>query len=334
MVMFLVAQVIVFVYCGSDWLPHDRMVAAAHALPESPWRAPAIWAAERVRIFNNAGVALSRQVMHNAQGHRAYLLGDTARRAFWYYFPVALTIKMTLPMLLLLAAVAIVRVRAMFNWPLLAAAALLAFSLTCRVQIGIRFFLPLIALASVGVSISLSELCRKECSFRRRWMAVAMTALVGWSAAARRRDFSQRALLHQRPLGIARSRLRAFERFQLRLGPGDSGIGEMAQTKQVPRVAIWYFGTDPAADRELFLRVSPIGTSPSTVREEVKCRYLAVGTTILYGSYVDPEQTPIIGWLRRQPIVDRTQTFLIFDLDAAPADPHAIPAGPNQHPAP
>ena len=80
-----------------------------------------------------------------------YLLGRTDPRAFWYYFPVLLTIKLSLPLLVAPLALGLINRRSLVNWACLAAATLLLFSLVCRVQIGVRLVLPLVALAIVGV---------------------------------------------------------------------------------------------------------------------------------------------------------------------------------------
>lgn len=107
------------------------------------------------------------------------------------------------------------------------------------------------------------------------------------------------------------------------------GIPEMtrwSKAQQIPVIAIWYFGTDPDAQRPPFHSISLIGVSPAKIRSTAGCRYLAVSATILYGSYVDPAQTPALDWLRHRPIADRTRTFFIFDLDAADSEAKAVAA--------
>src|SRR5262249_44222515 len=115
-------------------------------------------------------------------GHSTYLLGETSPRALWYYFPVALSIKATIPLLVLNLGLALARPRALWNWPLLAALALLVFSLTCRVQIGIRFFLPLIALVCIGVSVGVVQATKNARAGRRWFISIATILLIMWSA--------------------------------------------------------------------------------------------------------------------------------------------------------
>lgn len=337
LVLFFIAQTLVFIYCGSDWRPHEKMAAAAHALPESPWRPPAIWAAEHFRVFNNAGVALSRQMMHNAQGHSSFLLGDTAPRAFWYYFPAALSIKTTIPVLLLLAGLLVIHPRALWNWPMLAAACLLLFSLTCRVQIGIRFFLPLIALAGIGLSIAWSRAeiwsrvstppypprfggsrggSRRRANLRLTLLSVASLVFVFWLAIESAIAWPNALCFTNGIWGPRDQGYKLLSDSNYDWGQGIPELAEWAQRHQTPEIAIWYFGADPAARRPPFHSVSLIGVSPTNIRSASGCRYLAVGTTILYGGYVNPAEAPALDWLRNRPIADRTQTFLIFDLEA------------------
>ena len=55
---------------------------------------------------------------HNVRGHGDYLLGQTHQRAIWYYFPVLLCIKFTVPFLLLPVVLTLWRRRVVINWPL------------------------------------------------------------------------------------------------------------------------------------------------------------------------------------------------------------------------
>src|SRR5262249_49498369 len=144
--------VLVLVYCGSDWQTQPALVRWAQKLPEGATRDAMVWLADNLRIFPNAAEGLVRQIKHNMHGHGTYLLGTIDSRSIWYYFPLALTIKLSVTALALPLVLVLVRPRALLNWAFLAALALLLFSLTCRVQIGIRLILPLVALALVGLA--------------------------------------------------------------------------------------------------------------------------------------------------------------------------------------
>jgi hypothetical protein len=321
----------VYLYCGSDWQPHDGLMAAAHALPEGTKREVATWAAEHFRVFNNAGVAMWRQIQHNAQGHSVYLLGETAPRAIWYYFPVALSMKTTIPFLLLALGLALLRPRALWNWPCLAAAALLAFSLTCRVQIGIRFFLPLIALACIGMSVALVQACREASAGRRRLVAAAATLLVGWSAIESALVWPNALCFTNELWGGTSRGFESLSDSNYDWGQGLPELADWPSANGALEVAVWYFGTDPAVHSLPFRDVGAevmASTDERQLRSAVGSRYLAVGTTLLYGSYVNPEKCEILKWLRAQPPIARTQTFLIFDLQGDDSIPKAVAALP------
>ncbi len=92
------ASRITFLYCGSDWAPETSFVKWAQTLAPGRLHDAMLWTSEHLRIFSNAGEGLVQQIKHNIRGHGAFLLGQEYRRAIWYYFPVALTIKTSLPL--------------------------------------------------------------------------------------------------------------------------------------------------------------------------------------------------------------------------------------------
>jgi len=86
---------------------------------------------------------------HNREGHRAYLFGDISQEGWWYYFPVVLAVKTSLPLLILavIGAVQVSRRRAAADSPLfvlvLPVAVVLGTSMTANINIGVRHILPL-----------------------------------------------------------------------------------------------------------------------------------------------------------------------------------------------
>jgi hypothetical protein len=89
------------------------------------------------------------QFWHNRVGHNAGLLGMYSPKGWWYYFPVAFSLKATLPFLLLsLAALGwgahrLLRRRdRRFLLPLAAFAVYAAVSMAGALNLGIRYFLP------------------------------------------------------------------------------------------------------------------------------------------------------------------------------------------------
>lgn len=110
---------------------------------------------------------------HNAGGHTSYLLGQERRTGWWYYFPVAVGVKTTLPLLLLAALGLALRARANFA-PLLAALAVAGICILGNLNLGIRHILVLYPLLALMAS---ALFCGP-----RRWVAVA-AALTLWHAA-------------------------------------------------------------------------------------------------------------------------------------------------------
>src|SRR5262249_2927274 len=99
-------------------------------------------------------------------------------------------------------------------------------------------------------------------------------------------------------------------------------------------IDVWYFGTDPAANKAPFhivpLHALPI-TDESQLRAQMTGQYFAVGTTLLFGSYCpDPGKQELIQSLRRRKPFARTATFLIYDLapEASTSEPTRTARGP------
>ena len=309
---------LVFVYCGSDWKQEPSFVEWAHGLPEGKFGGSMVWLAENLRIFTNAGQALVKQIQHNVRGHGVFLLGEVGRRAFWYYFPVALTMKLSLLPLLMPVVVAALRPRALANWALLSAAALLAFSLTYRVQNGVRLVLPLVALALVGLAGAVVQAFRESASgWRRGVLAAGAGAGIIWTAAAA-------VVVWPHGLCYTNELWGGTPRGYLLLSDSNydwgQGLKELARWQRLDGrgpLDVWYFGTDPML-RSLPLREvrfdMPSIRGPEDVIARVRGHYLAVGTTWLYGAYIPVDRQQRYAFLRARRPVARTMTFMIYDF--------------------
>lgn len=117
---------------------------------------------------------------HNAMGHVAYLLGEQRSQGWWYYFPIALAVKTPLPIIglvLLLVALGIRSPRSLTqprHYLLYAPILLyLLWSLTSRINIGVRHVIPMIPLTIIAVASLVP-------SARRTWQKLV---LVGLTAA-------------------------------------------------------------------------------------------------------------------------------------------------------
>lgn len=126
---------------------------------------------------------------HNAYGHPSYLLGRTSQYGWWYYFPVVLAVKTTLPMLLLVGIALLVyfaesgrvTVRGVL-YPLLAASLILLICMTSRIDLGVRHILAIYPFLAL---IACSLFAGTEDGGGRKSPAIAIVAfaLLAWHAA-------------------------------------------------------------------------------------------------------------------------------------------------------
>lgn len=317
-----------FLYVGSDWQTERTFVEWAHRLSSGTSRDVMVWLSEHLRIFSNAGEGLVQQVKHNVRGHSAYLFGRVADRAIWYYFPALLTIKLSVPVLVAVAYLLIARPRALANWACVAAAVLVAFSLTYRVQIGVRLVLPVVALGLAGLGAALAVAAREaEPGWRRRLFAGGALAGILWTATAAWAVWPNGLSYVNELWGGTRRGYRVVSESNYDWGQGLPDLARWQRRNGVAELDLWYFGTDPAVDR-LGVRVLPLHSLPAAtaadVTGELRGRHLAVSSTLLYGSYVTSGPGRVAAeFLRTQHPAGRTTTFFIYDFTGEPPLAHA-----------
>jgi hypothetical protein len=306
-----------FVYCGSDWQPERSFVAWARGLPDGTLGRSTVWVAEHLCIFSNAGEGLVKQVTHNCRGHGVFLLGTTAPRALWYYFPLALTMKLTVALLALPLVVFVLRPRSLGNWACAATAALLLFSVACRVQIGIRLILPLVVLAIVGLAGGAVQAWR-DGGWRRRVIGCAAAGVVAWGVVASSVVWPD-GLCYTNELwgGTARGYL-CLSDSNYDWGQGLKELAHWQERHDVPHLDVWYFGNDPLL-YELHVKPLALDKLPlhdrAGVAAAVRGHYLAASTTFLHGAFANTEAHEVAArFLRGCTPVDRTPTFLIYDF--------------------
>jgi 4-amino-4-deoxy-L-arabinose transferase and related glycosyltransferases of PMT family len=125
------------------------------------------------------------QIVHNRNGHSASLLGMYSQTGWWYYFPVALLLKTTIPLLLMSfvsvfwAVVRMIRHRDLrFMWLLIPAAVYMIFVLFSNIDIGVRYMLPLLPFIIILCAWMLDELLKMK---GRTVGIAAMVLLLGWT---------------------------------------------------------------------------------------------------------------------------------------------------------
>lgn len=313
-----IALVITFVACGSDWQREGSFVAWARTLHPGPLRDVMRGLAEGLWIFPNAGNAIARQVRHNIAGHHggAYLLGEVAA-GFPLYFPIALALKLAPGLPLLALALAVLRPRSLLNPAAGLTALLLAASVGARVQIGVRYVLPLVAFAAIAVAVAFAR-ARQGAgpAVRRALAAVAVTA-VGWNALAAVRVWPQGIAYTNALCGGTEDGYRCLSDSNYDWGQGLPELAEWFEAAGGPPLAIWYFGTDPLLARLPFrslpLHVFALADG-AEVAHHARGHYLAASTTLLYGTRLTEAHRRAAEFLMRRTPVARTTTFLIYDF--------------------
>jgi hypothetical protein len=314
--------VVMLILGGCNWKPESSFVAWSSQLPDGWQRRGMLWLAEHLQIFNNSGSALVRQIRHNITGQGAYLLGQVWPRAIWYYFPVALSIKLALPLLVLPVVVLVLRPRALANWACLAAGALLLFSLACRVQIGVRYMLPLVALEAVGLAAAVAQTCsalgsppgrsRLRCGF----LVALVTLGICWTALASCRVWPNALCYVNELWGGTADGYRLLSDSNYDWGQGLPELAAWQRDRGVTALHVCYFGTDPALARmpKHSFSINDLN-QPDDLAPLLQGGYLAVSTTVLRGCYVlVPSAQAVVNYLSGIRPFARTSTFLIYHL--------------------
>jgi hypothetical protein len=124
---------------------------------------------------------ITEMIAVNREGYPSYALGRTTTEGWWWYFPLTLGLKTTIATLILVVAgfVLAPRKRA-FQTGIAAAAAILGFSMTTNVDIGIRYILPIYVPLSLAIAVTIMAIARH----RQQLVRVAGALLLAWHLVA------------------------------------------------------------------------------------------------------------------------------------------------------
>jgi hypothetical protein len=133
------------------------------------------------------GLAEIRQ--KNANGARAYLFGHVRKTGWWYFFPVALTVKTTIALLVLVGVGSVSLLRSSWretNWiaaaPVICALALLLVCVFSHINIGVRHILPIYSLFAIIGGVGAFQMW--ELANKHHVGAVLLVVLLIWQLAA------------------------------------------------------------------------------------------------------------------------------------------------------
>jgi hypothetical protein len=284
----------VFLLVGSGWGTEPTFVKWARGLPSGWFAETMIRVSENLRIFTNAGEGLAQQIKHNMRGHGAYLLGVEAYRAFVWYFPVLLLIKLTsaaiLSLGLFLGMAAWKRDAFKSLHLLIAFLILLAFSLNCRVQIGIRLVFPLLVMCYALCGSLLAHCWGSESKLLK---SLVVICLMGHAIES----------LCSFPNGLMFANIPAKSLAQPDWLMADSNFDwgqglphakhEITNRQANLPIGLVYFGTDPLSqDLTLFRPEGPMGggwDSPESILKRYSGKTLLVGATVARGAPLGAE---------------------------------------------
>src|SRR5262245_46179537 len=319
-----IGMVVVWAYCGCDWKSQPSFVKWANGLPDdSRWAPTARWVAHNATVFPNAGEAFAYQIKHNIRGHGSNLLGTARPRGVWYYFPVALTIKLTLPVLFLLGGLLVARPRAMFTPLGLATLFLFAFSFNCRVQIGIRIVFPLIAFLLLTIAVGLA---RASAGWRERSRSVLLGLLVAVCLYPPIQVWPDGLRYSNELWGGPENTYRYLGDSNYDWGQGLKDLDRWTTEHGLPETSVWYYGMDPVIREDNDRRLLALHNgklydiqSPADTWKYVRGKVVAVGFTMLYGCPpITPTMPPVIEFFHGQQPIGRTRTFLVYDFRNVP----------------
>jgi hypothetical protein len=318
-----------FVWCGSSGRIPSPLAVWLQQQP-LPGRLGQALTALSIRLdacdngFNGIWLQLRRSLFDRPTG--AYLLGRWYPNNIWCYYPVALSIKLPVPLLLAPLTLALVRPRALANGACAAAAGLLLFSLTCRIQIGVRYLFPLVVLASVGLAgAAVTAAATAPRRWQRRLLVHATLLALLWMAADALAVWPN-ALCYTNELwgGSARG-YRRLSDSNYDWGQGRKELTRWQQRRAAAPLEVWCIGRDPLWNavpgmHRIELDGLPV-EGPSGIVSRLHGHYLAVGATCLYGYASD---SPAGVLLRSVRPIARTSTFFIYDFtQGLPASPIA-----------
>jgi hypothetical protein len=312
-----VGTIVAWGYCGSDWKPQSSFVKLADNMTDETWKPVVGWTARNLSVFPNAGEGLVYQIKHNIRGHGAYLLGDWHPRAVRHYFPVAMSIKLTLAVWALIVGLLLFRPRSLFNVMGLAFLLLFVFSATYRVQIGIRLIFPLLALLYIIIAIGLAKTTTE---WQPRSRALLFAVLIG--------------ILSYPPLKVWPDGLRYANELwggpdDVHLYLGDSNcdwgqgvfdLDRWTDEHGLPRAKAVYHGHEPTLvknpDRLMPLHFPQYKIEkPEDTLQYVRGHVVAVNLMLLYGNpEIHPQLTHALKFFHQQTPAGRSRSFFIYDF--------------------
>jgi hypothetical protein len=230
---------------------------------------------------------------HSGVGHPSQFLLREVRRfdGWWYYFPVVLSTKSTLPLLLLFALAAVgwrFRSKASESgtaYLMICILIVLTMAMLSGINIGVRHVLVLYAFASIWIAcLFSSDLRGRRGRILRGFALVGLTAHIGLSLQA-----------HPDYLAYFNETVRGREHrvlsdSNLDWGQDLSRLARYLDENQIDKIHLAYFGMTSSE------AVGIHGAEPLSPADRPQ-GWVAVSVTFLQGNYL-PEEGPDYSWLQ------------------------------------
>jgi hypothetical protein len=243
-------------------------------------------------------------------GHRAFLMGDYSTDGWWYYFPVAFTVKTPVALLIfIVVALALVSFKKpqVSYFLLIPVGVLFCAGLGSHLNIGLRHLLPvypfLIVLASSIVTIRFSS---------PRFFAAGFCGLVLWYLLSTLRVFPSYLAYFNEFVGPDRGYLTLVDS-NLDWGQDVKRLKNFMTEKGIEQVYLSYFGTaNPCyyGIKFIFLPGTPsnCGENP----EPRSTHFIAVSATNLQSVYLPVDS---YGWLKGYtPVAQIGYSIFVYDI--------------------
>jgi hypothetical protein len=230
-------------------------------------------------------LGILRQIWHNGFGHPAGFLGMYSRTGWWYYFPVAFSLKTTIPFLLLsltalgwAGAQAIRKRDSNYVWMLAPFTIYTVYVLFSRIDIGVRYYLPAYSFLFILGGALLASLFKSRNAVRLG-MLVAIVSLA-WIGIEAGRAFPNH-MSYMNQLAFGKPHWWYLSDSNVEWGDDIPALAAYLRARGETRVRAYFLGD--------FLVLHHYGVEPLKTADEgdqppEKTRYAAIGASFLNGS--------------------------------------------------
>jgi hypothetical protein len=232
-------------------------------------------------------LGILRQLVHNRVGHPAGLLGMYSHTGWWYYFPVAFTLKTTIPFLILsLAALGwsafhLIKKRdANRLWMLGPFVIYTVFVLFSHIDIGVRYYLPAYSFLFILGGALLAALWKSRKAAPVGVIAVVL--LFGWIGVEAVRAFPNH-MSYMNQLAIGKPHWWYLSDSNVEWGDDAPALAAYLLARGETRARVMFLG-DFTTLRHY--GVEPLPTINANGEDSEKTRYTAIGASFLNGSTV------------------------------------------------